>query len=72
MAPGAMLPPHSHATPHLLVAVTDLALHRQTQGKPDDMLNEKAGGVVWVPAGGTRSVMNMGKAQARFISVEFK
>ena len=72
LAPGAMLPPHQHATPHLLVAVTDLALHRQTKGKPDEMVNEKAGGVVWVPAGGSRSVMNMGKAQARFISVEFK
>jgi mannose-6-phosphate isomerase-like protein (cupin superfamily) len=31
----------------------------------------KAGDIQWVPAGGTHSVTNVGKSQARWVTVEF-
>ncbi len=72
IAPGAQSDVHAHKFPHLVVALTDLELLNLPKGRAPATVHEKAGDVVWVPAGGTHSLRNQGSQTARFIAVEFK
>ena len=70
LAPGGMLHEQKYVHPMLLVAVSDLDVH-QTSGKKATMVKQKPGGLEWLPAA-SYGFMNMGKAQQRFILVEYK
>lgn len=72
LQPGASIPSHHHTGPHLLVALTDLDLRNDVEGKPSLRAQISAGDVRWVPGGFTHTVTNMGKQPARLITVEFK
>ena len=74
VAAGGMLPAQRHKGPYLIVAVSNLALHRvgEKQPKAPAMLEMKRGDVRWFAAGTTAEMMNMGKQNQRFIAVEFK
>jgi quercetin dioxygenase-like cupin family protein len=71
LQPAGVLPRHTHSGPHLVIAVTDLALRNATAGKKAANVALKAGDVQWVPAGATHTVTNVGPGKARWIAVEF-
>ena len=72
LQPGGVIPQHHHATPHLLVAVTDLQLKSEpADGKPPATFQAKAGDIRWVEARDTHTVTNTGKQAARYIIFEF-
>ena len=73
LQPGGVIPKHHHATPHLVVAVTDLDLRADnTDGSPSATIKMIAGDVHWVPAGATHVVTNVGKQEAKFDTLEFQ
>jgi quercetin dioxygenase-like cupin family protein len=69
--PGATVPSHHHDGPHLLVAVSDLDLRSDVEGKGPMTRTLKAGDVVWVPGGYTHTLTNTGSRAVRFVTVEF-
>lgn len=72
LQPGSTTGMHTHAVDHLLVAVSDLELKNEVQGKPPETVRLKAGEVRWVKGGFTHSLTNLGKQPAWFVSFEFK
>ena len=72
LQPGAAIPSHHHDGPHLVVAVSDLELRSDVEGKAPAAAALKAGDVRWVPGGFTHKLTNTGKEPARLVTVEFK
>jgi quercetin dioxygenase-like cupin family protein len=72
LQPGATVPSHHHDGPHLVVAVSDLELRGDVEGKAPVLGKLKSGEVKWVPGGFTHTLTNTGSAVARFVTVEFK
>jgi len=72
LQPGASTGMHTHKVDHLVVAVSDLELKNEVQGKPAELIRQKAGEVRWVKGGLTHSLTNVGKQPAWFVSFEFK
>jgi quercetin dioxygenase-like cupin family protein len=68
---GATVPSHHHDAAHLIVALTDLDLRSDIEGKASMSSQVKAGDVRWVPGGYTHTLTNTGKDPARFVAVEF-
>jgi len=66
IAPGAVTTKHSHATDHMLVAVSDYELTDQVEGKGTVVRSRKSGEVEYIPAGITHRQTNTGQALARF------
>jgi quercetin dioxygenase-like cupin family protein len=71
LEPAAIVPSHHHDGPHLLVAVTDLDIRSDVEGKGPMPGNFKTGDIKWLPGGYTHTVTNVGKSPARFVTVEF-
>ncbi len=71
LAAGATVPSHHHDAAHLIVALTDLDLRSDIEGKPSRSSQMKAGDIRWVPGGFTHTLTNVGKNPARFVAVEF-
>lgn len=69
--PGATVPSHHHDGPRLLVAVSDLDLRSDIEGKGPVLCKLKSGDVKWLPGNHTNTLTNTGKQPARFITVEF-
>jgi quercetin dioxygenase-like cupin family protein len=72
VAPNATMPKHEHKGPHLAVAISDLHLRSEVEGKHPVEINQTVGDIKWVPGGFTHSVTNVGTESARFMSIEFK
>ena len=72
LQPGGVVPRHHHAGPHLVVAVTDLDLRSDVEGKGASPAQLKAGDIAWVPGGFSHTLTNVGKQNAKFITVEFQ
>ena len=72
LQPGSTTGMHAHKDDHLLVAVSDLELKNEVQGKPAETLRMKSGEVRWVKGGFTHSLTNLGKQPAWLVSFEFK
>lgn len=70
MPPGSALEKHTHTTPHLVVAVSDVDLTVDT-GTAASPAKLPLGGVAWVPAGVTHSARNNTASTARFVTLEF-
>lgn len=68
---GATVPSHHHDAAHLIVALTDLDLRSDIEGKASRSSQVRAGDVRWVPGGYTHTLTNVGKNPARFVAVEF-
>jgi quercetin dioxygenase-like cupin family protein len=71
LEPGAVVPSHHHDGPHLLVAISDLDLRSDVEGKAPMPGKFKAGDIKWVPGGFTHTLTNVGTSPARFVTVEF-
>ena len=72
LQPGARVPRHHHDGPHLLVAVSDLELSSDVEGRGPATATLKAGDVKWLPGGFTHTLTNTSKSPARMVTVEFK
>ena len=73
LEPGEQTPEHTHAYPHLAVAVDDLTFENHEAGKPPALVSMKKGQFVWVAnIGITHFFKNVGKARARMLALEFK
>lgn len=72
IAPGAVTSRHSHATDHMLVAVSDYELTDTIEGKGKTVRRRKSGEVEYIAAGITHQLSNSGKAPARFIVVVWR
>jgi quercetin dioxygenase-like cupin family protein len=72
LQPGATVPSHHHDGPHLLVAVSDLELRSDVEGRGPRDSTFKAGDVKWIPGGFTHTLTNTGNSPARLVTVEFK
>ncbi len=71
LQPGGVVPKHHHAGPHLVVAVTDLDLRSDLEGQAPAHVQLKAGEVAWAKAGSTHALTNIGKQNAKLITLEF-
>jgi quercetin dioxygenase-like cupin family protein len=71
LPPSAQLGKHTHTSPHLVVAVSDLDLTSQAESASNNIKREP-GGLAWVPAGVTHTLTNNSAKPARFITLEFK
>jgi TonB family protein len=71
LQPGATLPRHHHAGPHLLVAVSDLELRSDVEGQGPMPGHFKSGDVKWLPGGYTHTLTNVGKSPAKLVTLEF-
>jgi quercetin dioxygenase-like cupin family protein len=71
LQPAATLPSHHHSGPHLLVAVTDLDVRSDVEGQGPMPAHLKAGDVKWLPGGYTHTLTNVGKQEAKFVTLEF-
>lgn len=69
--PGATVPSHHHDQPHLTVAISDLDLRSDVEGKGPTQVKLKAGDVKWVHGGFTDTFTNTGSQAARLVTVEF-
>lgn len=72
LQPGGILPKHHHAGPHLVVAVTDLYLRSDIEGKGPAQVELKAGDIAWVKGGFTHTLTNVGRQNAKLITLEFQ
>ena len=72
LEPGGVIPKHHHAGPHLVVAVTDLGLRSDVEGKPATLRVLKAGDIAWIEGGYTHTVTNVGQQPAKFVALEFQ
>ena len=68
---GATVPSHHHDAAHLIVALTDLDLRSDIEGKGTKSAQMKSGDANWVPGGYTHTLTNASKNPARFVAVEF-
>jgi quercetin dioxygenase-like cupin family protein len=72
LQPGGVVPSHHHAGPHLVVAVTDLELRSDVEGKGPSVKRLKAGDIAWVEGGFTHTLTNVGNQDAKLITLEFQ
>jgi len=54
------------------VAVSDLELRSDVEGRGPATVTLKSGDVKWVPGGFTHTLTNTSKSPARLVTVEFK
>lgn len=71
LQPGGVIPSHHHNGPHLAVAITDIDLRSDVEGKGATSVQVKSGDVRWAPGGHTHTVTNVGKQTAKFVTMEF-
>jgi hypothetical protein len=63
---------HSHATDHMLIAISDYELSDSIVGKGTRVRSKKAGEVEYIRSGITHQLTNSGPAPARFVVIAFK
>ncbi|MGA8492771.1 MAG: hypothetical protein WB711_20275 [Terriglobales bacterium] len=71
LQPGATEPSHHHSGPHLLIALTDLDIRSDVEGQGPMPGHFKASDVKWLPGGYTHTLTNVGKQEAKFVTLEF-
>jgi quercetin dioxygenase-like cupin family protein len=69
--PGGVLPRHHHNGPHVVIAITDLNLRSDIEGKDATNVQLKAGEAAWAKGDVTHTVTNVGSQNARLITLEF-
>jgi quercetin dioxygenase-like cupin family protein len=71
LPPASRLEKHTHTSPHLAVAVSDLDLSQEI-GVVTSEIKKATGDLVWVPSGVTHTVTNSGAKPAQYVALEFK
>ena len=60
-----------HGNPHLVIAVSDLDLTSQADSASNN-IQRQPGGLLWVPAGNSYTLVNKSQKPAKFVTLEFK
>lgn len=63
---------HKEPYDRLIVALSDLHLRRDIEGKGAGALNMQMGEIAWLKGGDTEQTTNVGDATARFVVIEFR
>jgi quercetin dioxygenase-like cupin family protein len=71
LPPGARVDKHTHAMAHMAVAVSNLDLTVQ-EGTSNSEVKRAPGGLDWVPAGTTHTVVNRATSTARMVTLDFR
>jgi quercetin dioxygenase-like cupin family protein len=71
LQPHGMIPTHHHKGPHLVVAITDLDLRSDIEGRSPTSSQLKSGEVKWVPGGYTHTLTNVAQEPAKLVTIEF-
>jgi len=71
LQPGATVPSHHHSGPHLVVAITDLDVRSDIEGKAPIAAQMKSGDIKWLAGNYTHTLTNTGKQPAKFVTLEF-
>jgi quercetin dioxygenase-like cupin family protein len=71
LEPDATIPSHHHDGAHVLVAISDLDIRSNVDGKGPMPGQFKSGDVKWLPGGYPHTLTNVAKSPARFVTVEF-
>jgi quercetin dioxygenase-like cupin family protein len=69
---AGVLPRHHHSGPELVIAITDLLFRSDVVGKGASNIEMKAGDVKWEEGGFTHTITNVGRQEAKFVTLEFK
>jgi len=69
---AGVVPKHRHTRPHLVLAITDLELRSDVPGQGASNLEMKSGDVKWVDSLYTHTLTNVGKGEAKFVTLEFQ
>ncbi len=72
LLPGSATPMHEHKYPHLVVALTDLELKSEVEGKSATTIKLNQGDVQWIQAGIKHKLKNVGNRPARVMTVEYR
>jgi quercetin dioxygenase-like cupin family protein len=72
LAPGEVTNLHTHNTTHLMAAITPVTLKSHADGKPDLEVHKDAGEMLWVEGPLTHTLQNIGKDEARFVTLEIQ
>jgi quercetin dioxygenase-like cupin family protein len=70
LPPSSRVDKHTHSLAHMAVAVSDLNLTAQ-EGTSSSEIRRSPGGLDWVPAGTTHTVVNAGTSTARMVTIDF-
>jgi quercetin dioxygenase-like cupin family protein len=71
LQPGGSIPRHHHSGPHLVVALTDLDLRSDVEGKAPVSARLRSAKAQWIKGGLTHTLTNVGKQTAKFVTLEF-
>jgi oxalate decarboxylase/phosphoglucose isomerase-like protein (cupin superfamily) len=71
LQPGAAVPMHHYAGPHLLVAVSDLDIRSDVEGMGPMPGHFKSGDSKWLPGNYSHTLTNTGTKAAKFVTLEF-
>ena len=71
LPPSSRMEESKHSAPYLMVAVSDLDLTSQTESASSN-IKRQPGGLLWVPAGVTRTLLNSSTKAVQFVTLEFK
>lgn len=72
LLPGASTELHEHKAPHLVVALTDLEMKNEVEGKPAKTVTLRKGEVAWVESTGKHKLTNVGNRLAQLVTVEYR
>jgi quercetin dioxygenase-like cupin family protein len=71
LQPGGSIPRHQHLGPHLVVALTDLDMRSDVEGRAPISARLKSAEAQWIKGGFTHTLTNVGKQTAKFVTLEF-
>jgi len=72
MGEDAITMKHSHATDHMIVALTDYRLSDNVEGKGTNVRVQQSGSVEYIPAGITHQLTNISQHPVRFLVMVFR
>lgn len=72
LLPGASTDVHEHKVPHLVVALTDLELKNEVEGKAARTVSLRKGEVAWVESTAKHKLTNVGNRLAQLVTVEYR
>lgn len=72
LLPGASSEWHEHKAAHLAVALSDLELKNEVEGKPAVTVRLRKGEVAWVESTARHKLTNVGNRPAQFVTVEYR
>jgi hypothetical protein len=71
LLPGAVSPLHHHATPHMIVPLSEFDLRSDEEGKAPTTTHYKPGSAQWIEGGFSHTLTNSSANAAKYVTLEF-